>query len=42
MHRLLTGLLLALLCPLLLASSAIEVREFNSEVQEIRYRELIR
>jgi cytochrome c-type biogenesis protein CcmH len=33
---------LALLCGSLVAQSAIEVRDFNTEVQETRYRELVR
>lgn len=42
MQRVSTVLTLTLLCPLLLATSAIEVRDFDSEQQAIRYRELIR
>jgi len=35
-------LILFLLCDVILAQSAIEVRNFNTEVQELRYRELVR
>lgn len=35
-------IILVLLCGIVLAQSAIEVRDFNTTVQETRYRELVR